>query len=115
MPIQNTSWCYRRTSSRRSAGCSAYPRLRSLSQLTDIKIQQHVQLLRSVCRLVEPASGPCIVQSDPNDDPVLYTAVAADADVLCTKDLDFYEPDVLAFCTRQDIRVMDDLELLTLL
>jgi hypothetical protein len=50
-----------------------------------------------------------------NDDPVLYTAVAAGADVLCVKDRDFYDPNVMAFCKRQDIELMDDIALLRLL
>ena len=56
-----------------------------------------------------------MVLSDPNDDPVLYTAVAAGADVLCVKDRDFHAPNVVAFCRRQDIELMDDIALLHLL
>jgi hypothetical protein len=55
------------------------------------------------------------VLSDPNDDPVLYIAVAAGADVLCVKDRDFYAPNVVAFCQQQDIELMDDIALLHLL
>jgi hypothetical protein len=59
--------------------------------------------------------GLPIVLSDPADDPVVYTALAAGADVLCVKDRDFFDPNVVAFCKRQDIEVMDDLALLVLL
>jgi len=45
----------------------------------------------------------------------VYTAVAAGADVLCVRDRHFYEPAVVAFCRREDIRIMDDLSLLELL
>jgi hypothetical protein len=55
------------------------------------------------------------VLTDPNDDPVVYTAVAGGADVLCARDRDFYDSNVLAFCAREDIRVMDDLALLKIL
>jgi predicted nucleic acid-binding protein len=41
-----------------------------------------------------------VVLKDPNDDPVVYTAVAGGADVICTVDRHFYQPNVLAFCSR---------------
>jgi hypothetical protein len=34
---------------------------------------------------------------------------------LCVRDRHFYEPAVVAFCRREDIRIMDDLALLELL
>ncbi|MGC1722312.1 MAG: hypothetical protein WA746_25280, partial [Isosphaeraceae bacterium] len=49
----------------------------------------------------------------PDDDPVVYTALAGAADVICTVDRHFYEPNVLQFCSRFGIRIMDDVELLT--
>ena len=49
---------------------------------------------------------------DPDDDPVIYTALAGAADVICTVDRHFYEPGVLGFCSRYGIRIMDDVELL---
>ncbi len=52
---------------------------------------------------------------DANDDPVVYTAVSGQADVLCTVDKHFYEPDVFAFCSRQGIQLMTDVKLLHLL
>jgi len=52
---------------------------------------------------------------DPQDDAVLYTAVAAGADVLCVRDRHFYDPHVVDFCAREDIRVTDELALLELL
>ena len=49
---------------------------------------------------------------DPKDDPVLYTAVAGKADVLCTLDRHSGAPEVLAFFADRGIRVMTDVELL---
>jgi len=92
-----------------------YPCMQALYRLSPTEIEDHVQLLRSVSRIVEPAVGPPVVLSDPNDDPVLYTAVAAGADVLCVKDRDFHEPNVVAFCKRQYIELMDDITLLHLI
>ena len=59
-----------------------------------------------------PAEGPPVVLKDPNDDPVVYTAVAGGADVICTVDRHFYQPNVLAFCSRHGIQLMTDIELL---
>jgi putative PIN family toxin of toxin-antitoxin system len=93
----------------------SYPRMQALYKLSDLDIENHVGYLRSICRIFDPASGLPVVLTDPNDDPVLYTAVAAGADVLCTMDRDFYDPNVVAFCKRQDIELMDDIALLRLL
>ena len=53
-----------------------------------------------------------VVLADPNDDPVIYTAVAGRADVLCAMDRDFYAPDVVTFCREQGIEIMNDIQLL---
>jgi putative PIN family toxin of toxin-antitoxin system len=93
----------------------SYPRMQALYGLTPDEIHDHVEFLRSVSQIVEPESGIPLVLSDPKDDPVIYTAVAAGADILCAKDRDFYDPRVLSFCAIEDIRVMDDVALLALL
>lgn len=93
----------------------SYPRMQELFGLTADEIHEHVDFLRSISRIVEPQTGLPIVLLDPNDDAVLYTAVAAGADVLCVRDLHFYDSNVVAFCAREDISVMDDLALLELL
>ncbi len=53
--------------------------------------------------------------SDPDDDPVVYTAVDGQADVLCTLDRDLFQPNVAAFCREKHIAVMTDVELLRIL
>ncbi|MBI4906876.1 MAG: putative toxin-antitoxin system toxin component, PIN family [Acidobacteria bacterium] len=93
----------------------SYPRMQALYKLSGDAIQRHVEFLRSISRIFEPATGTPVVLTDPGDDPVVYTAVAAGADVLCVKDRDFYTPNVKAFCARQDIEIMDDVALLQLL
>src|SRR6266851_514956 len=89
-----------------------YPRIQALYHLRDGDIWDYVHLLESISDIVEPAEGPPIVLKDPNDDPVIYTALAGQADVLCTVDKHFYEPNVLAFCSRNGIQLMTDIELL---
>ena len=93
----------------------SYPRLRALYRLTDDEIHEHLLFLQSICRIVEPQPGLPVVLSDPKDDPIVYTAVAAGADILCVKDRHFYESNVIAFCKQEDIQVMDDVALLELL
>jgi hypothetical protein len=77
----------------------------------------HVRSLESLADVVIPAEGPPVVLKDPDDDPVLYTAIAiaGQSDVLCTADRHFYEPDVLSFCSRHGIQIMDDVDLLHVL
>lgn len=89
--------------------------MQRLYGLTAAEIHDHVDYLRSVAQVVEPVKGIPIVLNDPADDPVIYTAVAAGADVLCAKDRAFYQPTVMGFCERQGIRVMDDVTLLRVL
>jgi putative PIN family toxin of toxin-antitoxin system len=92
-----------------------YPRIQSVYQLTDADIQEHIEYLESLGEIVAPAEGPPIVLKCPDDDPVVYTALAGAADVICTVDRHFYEPNVLQFCSRYGIRIMDDVELLRIL
>jgi len=89
-----------------------YPRIQAIYHLDADDILAHVQLLESLADLVIPAEGPSVVLKDPNDDPVLYTALSGQADVLCTVDRHLYEPNVLSFCARYDIQLMTDVELL---
>jgi len=89
-----------------------YPRIQNLYHLSDGAIWTYLRDLESYADIVEPAQGPPIVLKDANDDPVVYTSVAGQADVLCTVDRHFYEPNVIAFCYRQGIQLMTDVELL---
>jgi len=92
-----------------------YPRMQALYGLTEADIAEYIEDLETLGVVVEPAEGPPIVFDDPNDDPILYTAVSGDADILCTVDKHFYAPNVLEFCVRRSIRVMSDVQLLRLL
>jgi uncharacterized protein len=89
-----------------------YPRMQKLYNLTAQDIAEHIDLLRARADLVSPVVHEPVVSADPNDDPVVYTAVVGRADVLCTLDRDFYAPEVLAFCRERGIDIVDDVELL---
>jgi len=90
----------------------AYPRLQKLWRLTLQDIQEHVQFLVKISELVHPIIEAPVVLKDPNDEPVVYTATHVRADVLCTIDRDFYEPEVVAFCRQRGVSILDDVELL---
>ena len=92
-----------------------YPRLQALFHMSDGDIWRYVHLLESIADTVDLAEGPPIVLKDSNDDPIVYTALAGHADILCTVDKHFYEPNVLSFCVRHRIRIMTDVELLQFL
>jgi putative PIN family toxin of toxin-antitoxin system len=81
-----------------------YPRLQALYRLTEAEIQEHVDLLQRVATIVEPIISETIIRSDPQDDPIVFTAVQGRADVLCTRDRDFYVAEVIAFCRQRGIR-----------
>jgi putative PIN family toxin of toxin-antitoxin system len=91
----------------------AYSRMQQVLQITAEEIEEHVAYLRSVSRLVEPEVGMPVVLNDPNDDPVIYTAIGAGADVLCARDRDFYASNVIAFCQRYELAIMDEIQLLS--
>ncbi len=55
------------------------------------------------------------VPADPDDDPVILTAVEGNAGVICTLDRHFHHPEVLAYCAEREIRILSDVELLRLL
>jgi putative PIN family toxin of toxin-antitoxin system len=89
-----------------------YPRLQKLYKLADDEIAAHIDLLRARADLVSPIIEQPVVLTDPNDDPVIYTAIAGRADVLCAVDRDFYAADVVSFCGERGIEIMDDVRLL---
>lgn len=89
-----------------------YPRLRKLFQLTDQDINEHVSLLRGRADVVLPVIQQEVVLADPNDDPVVFTAVDGRADVLCAMDRDFYAPNVISFCQERGIEILNDVQLL---
>ncbi len=91
----------------------AYPRLQRLWRLTPQDIQEHIGLIEKISSLVHPVVEAPVVLEDPNDDPVIYTAVSGKADVLCTLDRDFFRRDVIQFAQRHGIRIFTDLQLLS--
>lgn len=50
--------------------------------------------------------------NDPDDDLVIATAVAGNAEVICTWDEHFYEQKVIAYCRERSIEIINDAKLL---
>ena len=49
---------------------------------------------------------------DTDDDAILATAVAGQADAICTLDRDLTRPEVVAYCRQHGIEILSDRELL---
>ena len=95
----------------------SYQRVRVSSKLTVEEIAEYLSYLRAkeVSEVVFPGSAPRVVPSDPDDDPVVHTAVIGRADALCTLNRDFYDPSVLAYCRERGVMIANDVDILRFL
>jgi putative PIN family toxin of toxin-antitoxin system len=93
-----------------------YERMRKLHKLDDGQLDAYVQSLQSAALIVSPptAAAGSVVSADPDDDPVVATAVAGQAETLCTRDRHLRTPEVRRYCSSHGIQVLDDIELLQL-
>jgi putative PIN family toxin of toxin-antitoxin system len=91
----------------------SYPRIGGKYGVAIDQIERRLHLLVEGSDWITPEIGDPIILTDPDDDPVLYTAVSGKAGVLCTLDRHFEAPHVLAFCAHHRIRVLKDVQLLT--
>jgi putative PIN family toxin of toxin-antitoxin system len=95
----------------------SYERVRKASKLTDQEVAEYLGYLRTkeISEMVLPGPPPRVVMSDPDDDPIVHTAVVGRANVLCTLNRHFYDPSVRDYCRERGVLVANDLELLDLL
>jgi putative PIN family toxin of toxin-antitoxin system len=89
-----------------------YPRLQAFYGLSEARTYEFIGLLREVAEIVVLSPFLILPSRDANDVVVLQTAILGDADVLCTKDEDFYNPPASEFLQKSAIAVMDDVSLL---
>ncbi|MBS0265479.1 MAG: putative toxin-antitoxin system toxin component, PIN family [Planctomycetes bacterium] len=91
-----------------------YPRLLRLHGFDDVTLARYVADVKALSVLVEVSAAEItpISQNDPDDDSVVATALAGNAEVLCTLDKHLHDSDVVAFCRQHGIRVLTDVELL---
>ena len=61
--------------------------------------------------MVLPEFPPAVV-SDPDDDPILQTAIVGHAEILCTRGEAFHHKAVEQFCSAHNLRILDDISLM---
>jgi putative PIN family toxin of toxin-antitoxin system len=89
-----------------------YPHVQARWPLTGEAIEQYLVFLEAAGALVElPEVSPAVV-SDPDDDPILQTAIVGRADILCTRDEAFRHEVVERVCAAHGIKILDDITLL---
>ena len=89
----------------------AYPRLQVRWCLNRDQIAEFETRLAAVAEITRAVPVPRIVPGDPDDDPIVQTAIGGRADVLCTRDSHLLDPAVMQYCSSQDVRILDDIEL----
>jgi putative PIN family toxin of toxin-antitoxin system len=89
-----------------------YPHMLELHGLSEEHIYGYIGFLREVAEMVTP--NPLLITPirDVNDTVVMQTALIGEADVLRTRDRDFFEPPAEAFLRRAGVAVMDDIALI---
>jgi predicted nucleic acid-binding protein len=86
--------------------------MRALHGLPETRIYDYIGFLREASELVTLNPLFSVPIRDVNDIVVVQTAVIGEADVICTKDEDFYDPAIAHFLARLGILVMDDVTLI---
>jgi putative PIN family toxin of toxin-antitoxin system len=89
-----------------------YPRLREFYGLSEARVYDFVGFLREVAEIVPLSPHLVLPSRDASDIIVLQTAVLGEADVLCTRDEDFYSPPASGFLDKAGVAVVDEIFLL---
>jgi len=71
-----------------------------------------LEFLAQASALVDPAPVPENILRDRSDMPILGTALVGAADLICTRDADFFEERVQHFSATRGIRILTDVQLL---
>ncbi len=89
-----------------------YPRMLALHGLSEERIYHYIGWLREAAEIVVPNPFLITPIRDLNDAVVMQTAVIGEADVICTKDRDFFESPATDFLAKAGIVVLDDISLI---
>lgn len=89
----------------------AYPRLQVRWQLSGETVTEFVSRVGDISEIVLTTIPRRVVTADPDDDPIVQTAVLGRVDVLCTRDAHLLEAAVVEYCASHGIRVTNDIEL----
>ena len=89
-----------------------YPRMLAFHGLSEGRIYEYVGFLREVTEIVP--SNPLLITPirDVNDTIVMQTAIIGEAEILCTRDQDFFDPPAEPFLRSAGIEVLDDIALM---
>lgn len=92
-----------------------YERVRRIHGLPDEQLDAFVDRLRQAAEIVDvpAAAADVVVLSDPDDDPIVATAVLGHAEALATWDRHLFQAQVIAYLLRYGVRVLRETELLT--
>jgi putative PIN family toxin of toxin-antitoxin system len=89
----------------------AYPRLQARWRLSEKMVGEFVGSVGGIAEIVLTTAPDRIVAADPDDDPIVQTAVLGGVDVLCTRDGHLLDRAVVEYCAGQGIQVMNDIDL----
>jgi putative PIN family toxin of toxin-antitoxin system len=89
-----------------------YPRLQEFYGLTEDLIFDYVTFLRRSSEIVTLDALVIAPIRDVNDIIVMQTALIGEADILCTKDDDFFEYPAIEYLRKMGISVLDDITLM---
>jgi putative PIN family toxin of toxin-antitoxin system len=89
-----------------------YPRLQAFYDLTENLAFDYVNFLRQSSEIVPLNPLVTAPIRDVNDIIVMQTAIIGEAEVLCTKDDDFFEEPAREYLSKLGIAVLDDISLM---
>ena len=93
-----------------------YPRVRKIHGLSDSEMEDFIRSIQQVALVVEvDASKSVRVTRDPDDDPVIETALRSKADYLCSVDQDILAREVVDHCRARGVKVISDTALIAIL
>lgn len=89
-----------------------YPRLQAFYGLHENLIFDYINFLREASEIVDLNPLVTAPIRDVNDIIVMQTAIIGEADILCTKDQDFFEEPARDYLNQHGIVVLDDISLM---
>jgi putative PIN family toxin of toxin-antitoxin system len=89
-----------------------YPRLRAFYDLPENLVFDYINSLRRSSEIVTLDPLVTAPIRDVNDVVVMQTAIIGEADILCTKDDDFFEEPASEYLSKMGIAVLDDVSLI---
>ena len=89
-----------------------HPRLRAFYDLSETLVYEYISYLRSSSEIVE--LNPLVMAPirDVNDLIVMQTAIIGEADVLCSKDEDFFAIHAAEYLNKMGTAVLDEIALM---